>query len=575
MVKRFSTLVLAGLIALPAAGLIAFPGVAAASAGKAPADLTQKINELSRELDELKAQLAQQSEAVTAVGNHVDDLDDTLTDKSKSWDLAARFKLFGDFRASLDYMHSRTMAAYTANQITQGFKMALAAPVAQGGFGAPGPYSPAMIRMAVQGMKNYTPQQRAGLFQQMGITPVPAYDVDNDTMLTNRLRINMMVRATETVTFKGRLAMYKAWGMESNPTGDMGQPFTLDGFNWDGNSTRQPVDNVLRVDRAFINWAGINGTPFWISVGRRPTTDGPPSSLRLGLNERQATPTAFMDYAFDGATIGYAYDWGNDLGTGRIRFCYGRGFEAGLSTNKLNDMDFAGFNWDVFKKGHRFLNLQLFKAFNLVNTPDGINFPNPLELAGVMTGDGVLNKANLGNIYHTSGVYMDKVGNLNYFVAGAWSHTVPTGYDELGDSLLGSWWAPLDEEDGYSVYLGVRYDMDDLGLKFGAEYNYGSKYWISMSPADDELYNSKLATRGQVWEAYMVYDLPTGEAISKYSKVLMRLGYLYYKYDYTYSGSWLGAPVKVDDLASDPLNAQFYAPLDDMSQVYLTLEAYF
>jgi len=368
MVKRFSTLVLAGLIALPAAGLIAFPGAATASAGKAPADLTQKINELSRELDELKAQLAQQSEAVTAVGNHVDDLDDTITDKSKSWDLAARFKLFGDFRASLDYMHSRTMAAYTANQITQGFGMAFGSGLSQ-----------AQVKSYVQYMKMFTPQQRAGMFQQMGITPVPAYNVDNDTLLTNRLRINMMVRATETVTFKGRLAMYKAWGMESNPTGDMGSPFTLDGFNWDGNSTRQPVDNVLRVDRAFINWAGIAGTPFWVSVGRRPTTDGPPQSLRLGLNERQATPTAFMNYAFDGATIGYAYDWGNDLGTGRIRFCYGRGFEAGLSTNHLNDMDFAGFNWDVFKKGHRFLNLQLFKAFNLVNTPDGINFPNPLE----------------------------------------------------------------------------------------------------------------------------------------------------------------------------------------------------
>jgi len=102
-----------------------------------------------------------------------------------------------------------------------------------------------------------------------------------------------------------------------------------------------------------------------------------------------------------------------------------------------------------------------------------------------------------------------------------------------------------------------------------------SKNWISFTPGNDDLYASKLATRGQVAEVYMIYDLPTGEAISKYAKTFMRLGYQYYMYDYTYSGSWLGAPADVDKLASDPFNAQFYPGLDDMSQVYLTFEVYF
>jgi hypothetical protein len=31
----------------------------------------------------------------------------------------------------------------------------------------------------------------------------------------------------------------------------------------------------------------------------------------------------------------------------------------------------------------------------------------------------------------------------------------------------------------------------------------------------------------------------------------------------------------VDELASDPFNAQFYPALDDMSQVYLTFDVYF
>ncbi|MCI5219053.1 MAG: DUF3373 family protein [Candidatus Electrothrix sp. LOE2] len=29
-------------------------------------------------------------------------------------------------------------------------------------------------------------------------------------------------------------------------------------------------------------------------------------------------------------------------------------------------------------------------------------------------------------------------------------------------------------ENGYSLYAGLRYDLPDMGLKIGAEYNYGS-----------------------------------------------------------------------------------------------------
>jgi len=564
MVKKLSMLALAGLIAMPAA--------ASASAGKAPRDLEQKIEELSRQLDALKAELAKQNEAMAEVSGQVEDMADLLDEKSESWDLAARFKLYGDFRARFDYMSATAASQYSASQIVTGMAYALPG----FGFGS-GPYTYDQIRMAVAGMSMYSPAERAGMFQAMGISPNPEQDFDSDTMFTNRFRLNMRVKATENIEFKGRLAMYKAWGMESNPTsyGDGSDPFTLDSFYWDGNSTRQPKDNVLRVDRAFVNWNNIAGLPMWFSIGRRPTTDGPPAHLRMGTDQRMATPVNFMDYPFDGISLGYAYAWGNDaLGTGRIRFCYGRGFENGLNTG-LDDMDFAGFSWDVFKKGPRFMNIQAFGAFNLVNTPDGVTFGNPLEMGGLVSGNGILDRANLGDIYHTSMVYMDRYQNLNYFIAAGWSHTKPDAYDEMGTSLLTSWWGDLEDQDGYSIYLGVRYDLPDVGLKIGAEYNWGSEYWISMTPGHDDLFNSKLATRGQVFEVYLIYDLPTGEAISKYAKTFVRLGYQYYKYDYTGSGTWLGKPVDVDELASDPFNAQFYPAVDDQQQIYLTFEAYF
>ena len=81
MVKRISVLALAGLIALP--------GLAAAGGAQSAADLESKIEELARQVDELKAQLAKQNETVTEYGTKVDDMDTLLEEKSESWKVSA------------------------------------------------------------------------------------------------------------------------------------------------------------------------------------------------------------------------------------------------------------------------------------------------------------------------------------------------------------------------------------------------------------------------------------------------------------------------------------------------------
>ncbi len=445
-----------------------------------------------------------------------------------------------------------------------------------------------------------SPTTRTAIFNEMGYGAASAARYDNDTMFTNRFRMNMRVKALENVEFKGRVAMYKAWGMQNNPVdytfngGMGGGPFMLNSLTFDGSATRQPSDSVIRMDRAFVNWNNIADMPIWFSVGRRPTTDGPPAHLRMGADKRMATPVAYMDYPFDGISLGYAYNnlFGMEDAPGRIRFCYGRGFENGPTESGNGqygkDTDFAGLSWDVYKKGNRFANIQSFAAFDIMNVPDNVNFPNPIEYylyqAGQITYDPtvrsqnlLLDRENMGNIYHTSAVYMDKYQDLHYFVVGGWSRTKAEGLDELGTSLLGSFYEDPTDKDGYSFYAGVRYDglAEDYGLKLGLEYNYGTKNWIGFTPGNDDLYASKLATRGSVVEVYGIYDIPGGEAISKYGKAFMRIGYQHYDYEYTGSGFWLGAPVDIDELANDPLNAQFYTPVDEMDQVYVTFEAYF
>ena len=433
---------------------------------------------------------------------------------------------------------------------------------------------------------------RRQIFALMNYNPTPATTYENDVLYSTRLRLNMRVKATEDVEVKARIVGYKVWGNQDSATPetnldgehDTDSPYFLNSRSFDGTSGRQPGDNKLILDRAFMNWNNIGGLPVWFSIGRRPTTDGAPAHLRMNSGERMATPVAYMDYPFNGVSLGYAY---NHLGSltdapGRIRFCYGRGFEAGPQEKDtgINDVDFAGFNWDVYQKDNRFINLQIVGAFNLFNVPGDTYFPNPLELAQEnlypgSTDNQYLDRINLGNIFQGSGVYMDKYQNLNYFLTAGWSHTEAKAMDEMGTSLLNEFWKPLEDKDGYNVYVGVRYDIDNSGLKLGAEFNHGSENWLAFAPGHDDMYSSKLATRGNVYEVYGIYDLPAGEAISKYGKAFIRLGYQHYDYDYTYSGMWLGTPNKIDDIQSDPLMAQFYAPIESMDQVYLTFEASF
>lgn len=535
MVKKFSMLALAGLIALPA--------VASASGGANANDLERKIEELSMQLDQLKAQMAEGAGGVNQAD--FNDLSETvgdLEDRSESWDLAARFKFYGDYRARLDH--------YRADYID-------------------------------------------------GIVG------KSDSVWSNRFRLNMRVKATENVEFKARLAMYKAWGMESTPQ-NLGGGYPM----WDGNAARQPADSALRVDRAFLNWNNIGGAPIWFSIGRRPTTDGPPAQIRMGAEDRMATPISYMDWPFDGISMGYAYRWGSEaMGTGRIRFCYGRGFEDGLEmqdgTQDMNDMDFAGLSWDFMKKDDRFINIQSFLAFNVFNYPsfesDFVNYGAgfPVDQGGFGP------QMTVGDIAHSSLIYQDKLADITFFAVGGWSRTDPNengmfndyagmgaaqqmagmgmSQDMINGALaqMGMEGTPhTDSENGYSVYLGARYDIDSLGLKLGAEWNYGSEYWLAMNPGHDDMYLGKLATRGNAYEIYGIYDLPTGEAISKYAKTFIRLGYQRYEYDYAGYNDWNMKPYDLGDAAEvGQLNMvndmSGRSTVESADQVYLTFEAYF
>ncbi|MCJ7603383.1 MAG: DUF3373 domain-containing protein, partial [Desulfobulbaceae bacterium] len=230
-------------------------------------------------------------------------------------------------------------------------------------------------------------------------------------------------------------------------------------------------------------------------------------------------------------------------------------------------------SWDIYNKGNKLVYLQSYMVYNAFNYPEFDDSNTNAYYDNLFGAMGYSGRENVGNLLHTSGVYMDKWEKLNYFVSAGWSRTMPDDDTGMFNDIF-SGVKNTDDEDGYNIWVGARYDMDALGLKFGLEYNHGSQYWIGMSPGHDDMYSSKLATRGDVYEAYLIWDLPTGEAISKYAKTFMRFGYQHYDYDYSGGSDWNFKPYDLDDAVALQWGAMM-PTVESADQVYMTFEVYF
>ena len=109
---------------------------------------------------------------------------------------------------------------------------------------------------------------------------------------------------------------------------------------------------------------------------------------------------------------------------------------------------------------------------------------------------------------------------------------------------------PMLSEDGYSIYIGTKYDFSSQ-FHIGAEYNYGSKYWFSATQGAEDMFN-KLAIRGNAYEVYGTWDF--------HKHLHTKLAYLDIHENYTGSGWHFGEPVKKDadqKIVSLSLEAKF------------------
>lgn len=408
-------------------------------------------------------------------------------------------------------------------------------------------------------------------------TITPASTVKNETLYTNRFGLNIKAKVMKDVTFHSRLLMYKEFGSQANDASRGG--FFADRVGvFDGTLGHVPSSGEVAVDQAYMTINNIFGQPVWFSIGRRPSTGGLPTHFRQD-NEKPGVSGIsglLVDYAYDGLTLGYAPDI-DALPGAYAKFCYGRGFQRGFHSGQPGDvknMDMMGFVVVPYDTDPLTVHLQANHAMNIIDFP---------VIPGSTLGS-LRPSTNLGNIDQFGIVLMSTLkkvgpGTLNLFASGALDKTHPNANTVVFDTPLGPvntgsglmYTGTKESTTGNAIYLGARYDLPSKTL-IGFEYNRGSKNWISFIPAADDIWTSKLGTRGSVYEGYVIQELPGLPIASYQAKSFLRIGYQYYDFKHTGSNNWVGGPVAISDVASNP---QFLTPLKSAKDLYATLEVKF
>lgn len=395
-----------------------------------------------------------------------------------------------------------------------------------------------------QAMGTFPPELQQQLFGMlMPATLVPEYKTDNKILYTNRFRIRLDSQVAENLSVTARLSMYKVFGDSTGVQVFNGQPNTL---NVDGTTAGVPNSDQLRVERAFFTWNKIGGSPFFLSIGRRPSTDGPPMNLRDD-EPRGGTPSgALINYQFDGITFGYHVGENTVL-----RLCYGLGYESGFGNgdllkmpqDRLKDVHFLGGNFDIWSTEKTLIQATVARAFDVSDGFNGLMVLPNNPLTGDAVGAPVVMRftpsANLGNI-NLAGVNVTRrIGRLDTFVSGNYVGLRPndktTPFGGLGSD-------PFDKPENHNgamIYVGARYNFgSEERTKLGFEFNHGSKYWFNFAQAEDDIIAPKTNTRGNVFETFLTHRIN--------NRFVLKADYIHYGYEYSGSGWHLGTPKRLD-----------------------------
>lgn len=384
-------------------------------------------------------------------------------------------------------------------------------------------------------------QQLFGML--MPSTFMPRYSANDDILYTNRFRLRLDSQLSDNVSVSARLSMYKVFGDSTGVQVFNGQSTSM---NIDGTTANVPNSDMLRVERAYLNWNKIGGSPFFLSIGRRPSTDGPPMNYRDD-EPRGGTPSgALINYQFDGITFGYHAGENSTL-----RLCYGMGYSSGFGNgnllkmpqDRLKDVHFLGANIDVWSSETALVQFTAARAYDVTDGFNGLMVLPNNPLTGEAIGAPVVLRytpsANLGAINLAGLNLSKKIQRVDLFVSGNYVGLRPNGKSTPFGGLGSDPFDKAVNHDGGMIYGGARYNFPNNDrTKIGVEYNRGSKYWFNFAHAEDDIIAPKTSARGGVVEAYLTHRIN--------NRFIVKADYIRYDYKYSGSGWHVGAPKLLD-----------------------------
>lgn len=367
----------------------------------------------------------------------------------------------------------------------------------------------------------------------------------NDAFMTNRFWLNMDWKATDNLSFRGQMAYNKAFGARSGAMGNPANAF--DTFDWITNENA--YDDTLRIRSAYFLY--VNDTflgtdvPWTFSIGRRPSTNGHLVNLRD--NDPANSPMGHtINVEFDGLSAKFGLENVTGINGMYAKLCAGRGLTnaapkfSGAPYAKADgqnpDIDLAGVIFVPWTNGQYGVATQYYYADNLIDAVNPMNPMDGMQTVGAMHSFTANFTAN--GIGDEISDYLD---DSIFFISGAMSQTNP----DDGQNMLGS----TESETGYSLWAGLQMPslMSDYG-RWGVEYNMGSRYWRSITYAEDTNIGSKLAARGNAYELYFTEPLIE-------DMLTLQVRYTYIDYKYAGSNGFFGGTTGNAMSISDIQNA--------------------
>ena len=347
----------------------------------------------------------------------------------------------------------------------------------------------------------------------------------NNSLFTSRLYLTMAAAPMEGLVFKGNLAIYSTWGAHMYDE-SMGLK------DWAGSS--KASDTVMRVKEAyFVYSSNVGEQPVSLSIGRRPSTNGFLANYREN-EENPGSPLAHITNMEVNAAM-VKFGWDRFVSGAYTKFVYGRahtgeqeGVYGGVAGSKPWDPPYAEIDSDDE-------NVDFFvavgDAYNDGTYQIMYQWAHIFDTKGQKYNDPTTKKAAAGTAdLFSVALKIDGIGDgisdflddTTVFISGAYAnYNADEGYQLLGSENGGS-------QDGTSIWVGaIMPDIITDSGRLGIEYNHGSKYWTPMTWAEDTAIGSKIAVRGDAFEAYWNFDLFG----VKYLPSQVR--YTYAQHDYT------------------------------------------